>query len=683
MRAGGVGIDPAAIFGSCRIRGKHCMAETLASWLLDPAGLTPHGFCLLWEPGLIWTYALSDAGIAVAYFTIPAALAVFARRRGDLVFQPMVWLFASFILLCGATHLLDVVTLWVPAYGIEAVVKAATAIVSIVTAIALWRLLPRALALPSPEQLREANEALRESEARHRASFIHSPVPMHTLDGNGVITGVSESWQALLGYAAHEAVGRKLADFKPPGPDGRAADDLKRLMADGEILDLERQFLRRDGRLISVLMSARLERRKDADWIVCVLIDVTGRRKAERALRASEERLHQAQKMETVGQLTGGVAHDFNNMLQAVSGCLDLMERRIEQGRPQEVDRYLASARTALNSGAALTGRMLAFARRQALQPTPVEPDALLRGMENLIRRGVGPEVQVELRTNGEGPALCDANQLESALLNLTLNARDAMPEGGSLTIATTDRMLTTADVSDQDDVAPGAYVEIAVADTGSGMTPDIMARAFEPFFTTRPIGRGSGLGLSQVYGFVRQSGGFVRLESQPGEGTTVRLFLPRCDGRRAGGPAPPATTDAAGATPPASSAVPGKVVLVVDDEDRVRLMLVEALRDAGCSVYEAEDGLAGLQLARSLARLDMLVTDIGLPGLNGRKLALEARRVRPDLPILLITGYAGAAVDDMKLAAGMEVMHKPFALDELTTRIRAMMGAPVRSGAQ
>jgi PAS domain S-box-containing protein len=521
---------------------------------------------------------------------------------------------------------------------------------------------------------------LRDSEARHRASFIHSPVPMHTLDGNGVITGVSESWLALLRYTEREVIGRRLAGFQPAGSDARAAADLQRLMADGEILDLERQFVRRDGRVIDVRMSARLERRRDSDWIVCVLIDVTGRRQAERALRESEERLHQAQKMESVGQLTGGIAHDFNNMLQGVTGCLDLMERRIAQGRPQEVNRYLVSARTALDSGAALTSRMLAFARRQALQPTPVEPDALLRGMENLIRRGVGPEVKVELRSSGRtGLAMCDANQLESALLNLTLNARDAMPEGGSLTIATIDRVLTGADLSDQHDVAPGAYVEIAVADTGCGMTPDVLARAFEPFFTTRSIGRGSGLGLSQVYGFVRQSGGFVRLESEPGVGTTVRLFLPRSEARRTVDGPPRTVPGATNPAPEKISEATGKTVLVIDDEERVRIMIVEALQDIGCRVYEAEDGLAGLQLARALETIDLLVTDIGLPGLNGRKLAQEARRAKAGLPVLLVTGYAGAALEEMELAPGMEIMHKPFSLDDFNARVRSMMDVSVR----
>jgi signal transduction histidine kinase/CheY-like chemotaxis protein len=524
------------------------MLDEIAAWLFDPSGLTPHGFCLLWEPGLIWLHALSDIGIGIAYFTIPMALAVFARRRRDLVFRPVFFLFAAFIMLCGTGHLLDVLTLWVPAYWADGLVKAATAIVSIVTAVALWVLLPQALALPSPGQLREANAALLESE----------------------------------------------------------------------------------------------------------------------------NRLRQAQKMEAVGQLTGGIAHDFNNMLQGIAGGLHLMQRRIAQGRPEEAAQFVAVAQQSVTRAAGLTHRMLAFARRQALNPRPVEPDALVRGLAELIQRTVGPGVRLVLHLDdGVWTALCDANQLESALLNLAINARDAMPDGGTLTIATADRQLSPAELADQDGAEPGDYVELSVSDTGTGMAPDVMARAFEPFFTTKPIGHGSGLGLSQIYGFVRQSGGFVRLESEVGRGSTLRMFLPRHA-------QPVPRTATAGAVPPPPEAMGGMAgtVLVVEDEAAVRSQIAESLRDRGCTVLEADDGPTGLLIARSDERVDVLVSDIGLPGLNGRLLADAARATRPAMPVLLITGYAGTALDDMTMPPGVEVISKPFALDALAARVCAMLEA-------
>jgi signal transduction histidine kinase/CheY-like chemotaxis protein len=524
------------------------MLDNIARWLFDPSGLTPHGFCLLWEPGLIWLHAASDLGIGIAYFTIPLALAVFVRRRRDLVFRPVFVLFAAFILLCGTGHLIDVLTLWVPAYWLDGVVKAATATVSIITAVAVWWLLPQALALPSPAQLRAANVALLESE----------------------------------------------------------------------------------------------------------------------------ERLRQAQKMEAVGQLTGGIAHDFNNMLQGIAGGLDLMERRIAQGRPHEAAKYVAAARQSVVRAAALTHRMLAFARRQALKPRPVEPDTLVRGLVDLIERTVGPGVTLALRLHdGVWTALCDANQLESALLNLAINARDAMPDGGTLTIATADRHVGPAELTAADDAAPGDYVELAVTDTGTGMTPEVMARAFEPFFTTKAIGQGSGLGLSMIYGFARQSGGFVRLESAPGQGATLRLYLPR-----SAAPAPQPAVEAIAAPVAPSPPTRGAQVLVVEDEPTVRGLIVATLRDAGCDVTEAGDGPAGLAMARAAARIDLLITDVGLPGLNGRQLAEAVRASRPDLPVLLITGYAGKALEDMTLPPGMEVIVKPFGLDVLTAQVGAMLEA-------
>jgi PAS domain S-box-containing protein len=653
------------------------MWNGLARWLWDPSGLTPHGFCLLWQPGLIWTYALSDLAIGISYFTIPLALAIVARRRRDLLFRPLFLLFAAFILLCGCTHFLDVLTLWHAAYGVEAVVKVATALVSAVTAVLLWRLLPEALALPSPEQLRIVNAALRESEARHRTGFENSPVPLHTLDSGGTIRAVSKSWLSLLGYAEDEVIGRHIQDFAAPNAPLWVGEAIATLKAEGQIRDMPRRLRRRDGALVDVLISARLEARDAFAAIVCVTIDITDRKRTEAALHASEERLRHAQKIEAVGQLTGGIAHDFNNTLQGIGGCLELTERRIAQGRGAEASRYIAAARQSVERAAALTQRMLAFARRQALQPVVVRPETLVRGMEELLRSTLGPAILIDARLDDSmWLALCDANQLESALLNLTINARDAMPAGGRLTIAIADRPLTEADVLDETEAKPGDYVELAISDTGTGMAADVAERVFEPFFTTKPIGQGTGLGLSQIYGFVQQSGGFVRLESAPGEGTTIRLYLPRHD-------QPPAPASAAAIPPPpvgdrgVHPAGRGRRVLVVDDESDVRSVIVEVLKDLGCIVTEASDGPGGLVALRTAwagTRFDMLVSDVGLPGLTGRQLAEAAREMDAALPILLVTGYGEAALLDADRPSGVELLRKPFAIDAFAARIIAML---------
>ena len=376
---------------------------------------------------------------------------------------------------------------------------------------------------------------------------------------------MSDSWLSLLGYQASEVIGRPIRDF---GPSWKR-DELERLYAHGELRDFERQYVHRNGSTVETLVSARLEQSEGRSWIACVLVDISARRKAEAALNASEERLRQSQKMEAVGQLTGGIAHDFNNMLQGITGGLDLMERRIAQGRADEAGRYVAMARQSVDRAAGLTHRMLAFARRQALEPRAVEPASLVLGMEELIRRTLGPAIALVLQLDrGVWHARCDANQLESALLNLAINARDAMPKGGKLTITTADRDIGLGSEADELDLKPGDYVEIAIADTGSGMPPEVLARAFEPFFTTKPTGQGTGLGLSQLYGFARQSGGAVQIESVLGEGTIVRLALPR---------------DAAPGAPTAY--LPGETgvrrvargtVLLVEDEVAVRAVASE-----------------------------------------------------------------------------------------------------------
>jgi len=643
------------------------MTSGLSQWLFNPSGLTPHGFCLLWEPGLIWLYAISDVAIGIAYFAIPFALAVFVRRRPDLVFRPVIWLFAAFIILCGITHWLDVLTIWVPAYGVEAVFKAATGIVSLITAYTLWRLMPKALALPSPAQLRDANDALRISEARARTRFESSPVPLYTIDDANVITGVSDTWVALMGYTRDQAVGRPITEFWSRADAAVAVADRATLTTVGEVHDREREFRRADGSVIQALVSGRYDRGATPPITNVALTDVTARLRTEAALREAEERLRQSQKMQAIGQLTGGIAHDVNNQLQGISGSLELMERRIAQGRADDAARCIKPARHAVDGAASLIHRLLAFSRRQTLQLGPIAAETLVRGMEDLIRRTVGPEIQLDLRlSDGKWHALSDANQLESALLNLAINARDAMPDGGTLTVASADHHLTEAELAGEDGATPGDYVVIEVTDTGCGMTAEVQARAFEPFFTTKPSGSGTGLGLSQIYGFVRQSGGFVQVDSTPGQGTTVRLYLPRSTETPIEHPVRPAVP------PDAFAALNGRVVLLVEDEPDIRAQASEALRDLGCQVIEANDGPGGLRILRSAVHIDLLVSDIGMPGLNGRQLADTARETRPGLRVILITGYAGTALD-LRLAPGMTVLHKPFSLAALTEEARAV----------
>ena len=410
----------------------------------------------------------------------------------------------------------------------------------------------------------------------------------------------------------------------------------------------------------------------------------------------AEAQLRQSQKMEAVGQLTGGIAHDFNNMLQAVAGSLELLGRRVEQGRTAKAGRYVEAARMGVERAAALTHRLLAFARRQTLQPRIVDPDKLVEGLAELIRRTAGPGVVVELRLqDGAWPILCDPHQLESVLLNLAINARDAMaqpssgqagpqdgpahetgarPSDGRLTISTRHVSLAAADVADQEGALPGEHVELAVSDTGTGMDDATKARAFEPFFTTKPLGQGTGLGLSQLHGFVRQSHDVVRLDSAPGQGTTVRLCLPRRG--QDGADACEAGTDPAETALAAGIAVAGGTVLLVEDEAVVRAVAAEHLRELGYVVLEAADGPEALRVLHGShgGQVDALVTDVGLPnGMNGRQIADLARERLLGLPVLFITGYAGGVLEE-QLAPGMTVIGKPFALDALGAKVKAMV---------
>jgi PAS domain S-box-containing protein len=416
---------------------------------------------------------------------------------------------------------------------------------------------------------------------------------------------------------------------------------------------------------------AVLEQRDRALNELRELNDTLEQRVSERSaeLMKAEEALRQSQKMEAVGQLTGGLAHDFNNLLAGISGALELIQTRMTQGRLNDVEKYVFAALGASKRAAALTHRLLAFSRRQTLDPKPTNVNALIGGMTDLIQRTVGPAIEVEtVGAAGLWPALVDASQLENALLNLCINARDAMPDGGRMTIETANRWLDL-EAARIHDVPPGQYLSLCVTDTGTGMSPDIIAKVFDPFFTTKPIGQGTGLGLSMIYGFAKQSGGQVRIYSEVGQGSTICIYLPRHYGEADAAPGDMAKI-------PIEFAQSGETVLVVDDEPTVRMLITDVLEDLGYAAIEAADSAAGLKVLQSDARIDLLISDVGLPGgMNGRQMADAGRERRHGLKVLFITGYAeNSAIGNGHLAPGMEILTKPFAVDVLASRIRDLL---------
>lgn len=388
-------------------------------------------------------------------------------------------------------------------------------------------------------------------------------------------------------------------------------------------------------------------------------------------LLKTQTMLAQAQKMEALGQLTGGLAHDFNNMLAVVLGNLDLMRRRLASGQT-DIIRYVDNATDGAQRAAQLTQRLLAFARHQPLSPAPTDVNKLTSGMSELLRRTLGERVIVEcVLAGGLWRAQVDPGQLESAILNLAVNARDAMPNGGALTIETANAYLDEQYAARNQDVRPGQYVVIAVSDTGTGMSPETAARAIEPFFTTKVAGKGTGLGLSQVFGFTKQSSGHMAIYSEEWRGTTVRLYLPRAYGQAVAAGSKQDAIAAEG-VPMARGA---ETVLVVEDDDHVRRMSVAALKELGYLVHEAPGGEAALDVLAKEPEVSLLFTDVVMPGMDGRKLAQAARELRPELKVLYTTGYTrNAIVHDGTLDPDVALIVKPFTIDQLARKIRALL---------
>ncbi|MDQ0349101.1 PAS domain S-box protein [Ancylobacter vacuolatus] len=483
---------------------------------------------------------------------------------------------------------------------------------------------------------------------------------------DGVVNATNPAWTRILGWEAEELAGANLLDFILPTDRPRFREILAALSQETAPQLFALQLRARDGGVRCIEWSAVAA----DDLLQAVGRDITAEREAEEALRRTEEALRQAQKMEAVGQLTGGIAHDFNNMLTGVIGAVDIMKRRLASGRFDDLDRFLEVASVSAQRAAALTQRLLAFSRRQSLDSRPVHINALVGSLHDLLSRTLGESVALDIACDEQvGWGTADANQLESAILNLVINARDAMPTGGRLTLATRPAVLKAQDAAGTPEAKPGRYVVIAVTDTGTGMTADVLSKVFEPFFTTKPVGLGTGLGLSMVYGFARQSDGHVAITSAPGEGTTVELFLPAAE--------PPGETDAD--LPARLAGGEGQTVLLVEDDASVRVLVADILAELGYAAIETSDAPGAIVELASGRDIRLMISDVGLPGMNGRELAEVARRHRPDLPILFLTGYAGDTVARSHvLGTHMEMLTKPFAIETLAARIEEMMAAAV-----
>lgn len=537
---------------------------------------------------------------------------------------------------------------------------------------------------------KQADEALRKSEERFRRIVEFAPNAKVLVASDGRIQLVNAQTEQLFGYSRDELLGAPVEKLLPerfraahPGlRTGFFAKPVSRPMGVGRDL----YGLRKDGSEFPIEIGLNPIENDEGILVLAAIIDISDRKRSEQQLQAlveartaelqkqieerrkAEDALRQAQKMEAVGKLTGGIAHDFNNMLAIVVGSLEIATRRMATD-PERALECIENAQEGARRAATLTARLLAFSRQQPLEPEAIDPNKLVGGMSEMLRRTIGEDLHVEtVLAGGAWRTFADAGQLENALLNLCVNARDAMPNGGHLTIETSNAHLDEAYASQHAELTAGQYVLIAVTDTGTGMPPEVVEHAFDPFYTTKGVGRGTGLGLSQVYGFVKQSGGHVKIYSEPGQGTTVKIYLPRFVGNAA-------SKSAATAAEPRPVGAASEVILVVEDDPGVRHMSVDVLRELGYTVVQAENAAQALQQLELQPSVSLLFTDIVMPDMNGRRLADEALARRPDLKVLYTTGYTrNAVIHNGTLDPGVAFLPKPFTLDALARKVRQVL---------
>jgi PAS domain S-box-containing protein len=645
------------------------MLDGLTS-LFNSDEFMPHGHCFLWQPNILWLHVLSDAGIAFAYYSIPVLLIYLLRKRKDLPFKGVFAAFCVFILLCGTTHLFSIWVLWNPDYGAEGIVKAMTAVMSIGALFVLWKVVPEALTFVNPAARKQ-----QASENRIRALVDNALDGLITITERGLIETFNPACERIFGYTAAEVIGKNIKMLMPEPYHSEHDGYLHNYLTTGKAKIIgtagrEVNGKRKNGAVFPMELGVSQFELEDGRHFSGIIRDVTARKKTEEALDDSEKKLLHSQKMEAIGNLTGGMAHDFNNLLGVMIGNLDLLLERVKDN--QDAEELTQAVLDAALRGADLNKRLLAFARKQPLQPQTMCVNELVESITKLLTRTLGEDIEIILELGVDvWPVTADPVQLEATLTNLATNARDAMPQGGKLLISTCTANIDSDYVQQYPEVIPGDYTVIEVTDTGSGMPPAVQARIFEPFFTTKERGKGTGLGLAMVFGFMKQSGGHINVYSEMNKGTTFRLYLPRATEKKAEQGLRPSVV--------ASAIVGGhETVLVVEDNDNVRRVVTRQLTELGYRILEAGNASAALEMLTSGDKVDLLFTDIVMPGkLNGMDLARAAAKRWPKLKIVLTSGFPETRLDaDNDFMAGLRLLSKPYRKAELARTLREVLGA-------